>query len=60
MTAASPPCAASRALHEQCKKEPDGVNPKLDIETILSRLAADADRIIANLADIDQLAKHGV
>jgi hypothetical protein len=32
----------------------------LDIESILSKLAADADRIIGNPADIDQLLKQGV
>ena len=36
------------------------MDAKLDIESILSRLAADADRIIANPADIDQLAKQGI
>jgi hypothetical protein len=33
---------------------------KVDIESILSRLAADADRIVANPADIEQLIKQGV
>jgi hypothetical protein len=36
------------------------VDAKLDIESILSRLAADADRIIGNPVDIDQLVKQGV
>ena len=33
---------------------------KLDIERILSKLAADADRIVANPADIEQWLKQGV
>jgi hypothetical protein len=35
-------------------------NKQPDIESILSKLAADADRIVGNPADIDQLVKQGV
>ena len=36
------------------------MDDKVDIESILSKLAANADRIIGNPADIEQLMKQGV
>jgi hypothetical protein len=36
------------------------MDDKVDIESILSKLAAGADRIIGNPADIEQLVKQGV
>jgi hypothetical protein len=36
------------------------VGDKVDIESILSKLAADSDQIVGNPADIEQLLKQGV